>query len=81
MSGNWPVPVVVPGHGLRDEGKPFWWSEHRQEYVRKPGCDSEGQALCRCGEFSGVLPTDAARKRWHRAHKEEVWQGQLAKRT
>lgn len=66
----------LPGHALRSEGKP---------YVLKPlGSDeagglwertyesSHGVALCECGKASGWLTSNAARQRWHRAHKDEI---------
>ena len=33
-----------------------------------------GQTRCQCGEWSPELPTTAARKRWHREHKQQVAQ-------
>lgn len=59
----------LSGHGLRNEGAPFardgngwqrlWWPD-----------GPEGVALCECGATSEVLPSDTARKRWHRdVHK------------
>ena len=31
-----------------------------------------GWPRCECGERAPTLPSDAARKRWHREHKEAV---------
>lgn len=31
-----------------------------------------GRALCECGAESPVLPSTAARKRWHREHKDAI---------
>lgn len=56
----------VKGHGLRYEGAAF--DEHGK-YVGR-GL-REGRGKCSCGEFSPVLYSDSARKRWHREHKEQ----------
>lgn len=62
----------LAGHGLQAEGMP---------YVRDPRTGTwvgtcmtwEGHGLCSCGEASPVLPSNNARKRWHReVHKPEV---------
>jgi hypothetical protein len=73
MGSQTPVPVIVPGHGLRDEGKPFMRSPLRETFVRVRPSISEGHGLCNCGEFSAILGSDAARKRWYRDHKAEAW--------
>ena len=54
----------IRGHGLRYEGR--YWNGY--QYV------SGGMApgLCECSEKSADLPSAAARKEWHRKHKEEV---------
>lgn len=57
------------GHALRGEGKPYEQSDE-QPWVLAPCGD--GRALCECGATSGHLYTNAARKRWHAAHKEQV---------
>jgi hypothetical protein len=36
------------------------------------GVGGEGPAGCSCGERSPVLPSGAARKRWHRRHKAAI---------
>lgn len=63
----------VKGHGLQGEGLAFvdescppWNPRPRLVY------DQEGRGLCGCGEWSPVLPSTAARKRWHREHKQAV---------
>jgi hypothetical protein len=56
--------TLVAGHGLRHEGR-YW---NGLAYV------SGGMApgRCTCGDRSEPLPTGAARKRWHREHKDEI---------
>lgn len=76
--------TVVKGHGLRSEGAAHYspgCQEHpcstwfhiddgrRVNYWTTAG---QGHAVCRCGAYSTHLPSAAARKRWHRAHKAEV---------
>lgn len=56
------------GHELRNEGRLYDPSIHR--YVNGPG-----RAQCSCGEPSATLPSTGARKRWHRAHKDDIRQG------
>jgi hypothetical protein len=69
----------LAGHGLPYEGRALdehrpigrgLWGSHR------PGFWSSslpvGRTRCECGEWSPVLPTTAARKRWHREHKDEI---------
>jgi hypothetical protein len=58
----------LAGHGLHHEGKPFERGE-TSPWLRVYGSKT-GVALCECGETSGVSESDAARRRWHRAHKE-----------
>ena len=60
----------VSGHGLRDEGKPFELVAGRLRRVWV----HEGLGVCACGASSASLQTDAARRRWHNAHKREVAQ-------
>lgn len=52
----------LPGHTLRFEGKVYGYNHT----VR------QGRARCTCGAESLVLDSDAARKRWHREHKDEI---------
>lgn len=70
----------IPGHGLQAEGKPFVPAVRPADVYNLPGWtradDSEGHAVCSCGVSSGVLASDAARKRWFGEHKEEVRKGQ-----
>lgn len=60
----------LSGHTLRSEGKPFVWTTNGGRYVRTENV--EGVGLCSCGAHSKKLTSDGARKRWHRAHKDEI---------
>lgn len=62
-----PKQLRVSGHELVDEGAPF--SLDGWAYWPRRGT---GHGKCRCGLLSPELPSEAARKRWHRQHKEEV---------
>jgi hypothetical protein len=68
-----PASTALPGHGLRSEGKPFLPSTDGECWVIPYRSSGEGHGVCACGESSGVLPSNNARKRWHRQHKKEVW--------
>lgn len=63
--------TVVAGHGLQREGRPF-----RRDFLWNRwiflGPSGEGVGLCRCGQASPVLPTNAARRRWHNEHKAQA---------
>jgi hypothetical protein len=64
----------VKGHGLRGEGLAF---VQEPAYFGGPSgprmvFDQKGQGLCHCGAWSPILPTTAARRRWHREHKQAV---------
>ncbi len=58
--------TAVAGHALLGEGAPYSESNQRDWYGKV------GRGRCECGERSGVLPTTAARKRWHAEHKASV---------
>lgn len=58
----------VKGHYLIGEGESFFGDGSRI-WGRRSGM---GCGKCSCGALSEKLPSDAARKRWHRQHKEEV---------
>ncbi len=62
----------LSGHTLRYEGKPFVWTANGGRYVRARPFQKDGVGMCSCGEHSPKLDTDAARKRWHAAHKDEI---------
>jgi hypothetical protein len=55
--------TLVKGHTLLFEGQP--WGTMRRNGV--------GPGKCSCGLYSDEgLISNAARKRWHTAHKEEI---------
>ena len=66
----------IKGHGLQAEGKPFRPAKRSLDVYNLPGWTRAngwvGHAVCSCGETSDVLDSDAARKRWHVTHKNEV---------
>lgn len=45
----------LKGHALCNEGKDYGWTP---------------RGICTCGEMSLPLKSIAARKRWHREHKD-----------
>lgn len=60
--------TLLSGHTLLFEGKPIdLWP-----YTT----GGPGVGGCSCGERSETLATNAARKRWHKRHKEEVREAQ-----
>lgn len=71
----------VAGHGLAMEGRAVrkernaligkGWEYVLTQAARWPDTTS-GHGGCSCGEMSPELSSDAARKRWHQAHKEDV---------
>lgn len=64
----------ISGHGLRNEGAPFIRVPRGWE-LKFPTQDTvagDGYGICECGANSANLPSAAARKRWHRVHKEAV---------
>lgn len=58
--------ALVKGHTLRFEGQAFDANGY------KASKQSLGYGKCSCGALSDELDSNAARKRWHRAHKAEV---------
>lgn len=60
--------TLLPGHGLRAEGKPYLRLDGR--WVRAE--NEVGRGVCSCGESSEIAISDAARKRWHADHKEQL---------
>ena len=67
----------LPGHGLQYEGRACIPDGEGGFILASTKSNYAGRALCSCGEQSDILPSDAARKRWHRAHKEAVHAGQV----
>ena len=59
----------VAGHALQAEGKPH---EPNGEGGHMRAWRHAGYALCSCGAASPELESDAARKRWHAVHKDEI---------
>lgn len=53
----------LAGHGL-------FWGGKADHPTGRAYCGL-GPALCECGERSPDLPTNNARKEWHRGHKAE----------
>ena len=69
--------LIVKGHELRSEGTGFYTPgdpHYRSHYPSSLLHEwiPPDRALCSCGVYSDHLPSDRARKRWHRAHKQEV---------
>lgn len=69
----------VPGHGLLREGCAFeavtpdpWRPVPYMGRAFRYTGEAEGRAVCSCGDCSEVLPSTAARRRWHEEHKAEV---------
>lgn len=62
----------LAGHGLRAEGKVFEDDGNGGTRRKYGSYDNFGFGLCSCGSRSSALYSDAARKRWHREHKEQV---------
>lgn len=61
---------LVPGHTLKSEGAAFQWDGRRYVRVYHWGVGGKGKGLCSCGATSKVLDSGAARRRWHKAHRE-----------
>ena len=55
--------TLVKGHTLFNEGELFY---------ELGKLNRSGNGECSCGAISEVLPSTAARQRWHREHKAEV---------
>lgn len=81
--------LLVPGHTLVDGGRPWlsehcskdrcatnWTGEDRPQSPLNDTVSGPGHAHCSCGWESDHLPTGAARKRTHRAHKIGVLESQ-----
>lgn len=71
--------LLVPGHTLVREGKPFrsqdcddcQWQGPPERTFRYTAA-GWGHGRCTCGQESGHLPSANGRKRWHREHKLNV---------
>jgi hypothetical protein len=66
---------VIPGHGLINEGVGYEPGHSAEKYLRRYWTmphDVNGVAVCRCGMTSPPLPSNAARKRWHKDHKASL---------
>lgn len=60
------------GHGLLCEGRPFAVWVTGAEVPTFLGPSGDGVGLCSCGAHSDVVPTNAARRRWHNEHKDAI---------
>jgi hypothetical protein len=63
--------TLLAGHTLILEGEGY---KIIAGYPARTRNNGDGCAKCSCGQFSPTLPNRAARKRWHKEHKEEVRQ-------
>ena len=66
------TPSRLSGHTLRHEGAAFEPVLNASGLPDRRAGDRVGSGLCSCGEMSESLPSAAARKRWHREHKDRV---------
>lgn len=63
----------VRGHALEWEGAAMvWWDDGEGGGHWRGYHGAAGAARCTCGGRSPDLPSDGARKRWHRRHKADV---------
>lgn len=67
----------LAGHGLLAEGKPFHSALGDDGRPRRM-TGSTGYGRCSCGVRSVLTTSDAARKRWHKEHKNLVRQSRRA---
>lgn len=68
----------LKGHGLINEGVGYSPSLTGEAIAKRwPFLwhDGRGVGACSCGAKSEPLPSNAARKRWHREHKQAVVAG------
>jgi hypothetical protein len=64
-------PIRVPGHSDPSAGAPH--DERGQRLTDDDRRGGFGHARCTCGEISTqALPSQMARQRWHRRHREEL---------
>lgn len=63
----------IAGHGLHREGAAYDDNGNVVTSMFQVVWGGPGRAKCECGVLSEVLPSGAARRRWHREiHKLEV---------
>ena len=65
----------VRGHGLQNEGAPYLADESggwSRVGLRWMGVSGTGRGICSCGKASPIFDSAHQRKKWHRAHKEEM---------
>lgn len=60
----------LAGHELPFEGKAT--RKERKSFAAKQTGEQVGHTYCSCGERSPELPSDNARKKWHRDHKNDI---------
>jgi hypothetical protein len=58
----------IHGHALMFEGRAYTHDAYGLEF----DFVAEGRGGCECGARSPALPSNNARKRWHREHKDAV---------
>lgn len=71
MSAN----TRLSGHELIWEGAPHEKRANGTFSRRGPswsGVGGTGHGVCTCGASSGELASGAARKQWHREHKQQI---------
>ncbi len=61
----------LSGHTLRQEGRAFAKDRITGGWFLLM-LSSLGVGLCSCGDTSEELDSNAARKAWHRAHKDQI---------
>ena len=61
----------LAGHTLLREGAPYTRAGKNSEW-EQVYFSWTGQGVCSCGEYSDVLHSNNARKRWHRDHKDRL---------
>ena len=69
----------IKGHGLVNEGVGYPPGLDGLTIIRRAAFiahDPTGVGVCACGAKSDPLPSDAARQRWHREHKQAVLDAQ-----
>lgn len=68
MTGAKKANTRLAGHELPNEGRLYAGGGWYQAGV-------EGSATCSCGAKSKKLPNASQRKKWHRAHKDDIRNG------